>query len=233
MRLSKEENHISRRLLEEVISIDPEYGTAYALLGVTHMLDVWLQATDSPKKSLDKAIELQQKAIALGDNAHGVLGFIYSMIGQHEKATAECQQAVEIDPNSSTARTFYGIILNMTGRSEEAVEQLEKGVRLDPFSSSFSLRSLALAYCNVGRAEEAIALCKKAIKKAPDDLIARIIFIQAYSLAGKQTKAQKEASEVLRINPNFSLESYEKTLGYKDKADTDRVITTLRAAGLK
>jgi tetratricopeptide (TPR) repeat protein len=119
------------------------------------------------------------------------------------------------------------------GRFEEAVRELEQGVRLDPFSSSFSLRSLALAYCNVGRSEEAIEICKKAIQKAPDDLIARIIFIQAYSLAGKQEEAQKEAAEVLRINPNFSLESYAKRLGYKNQAYTDRVIATLRAAGLK
>ena len=233
MRMNKEANLTSRRLLEEAISIDPEYGTAYALLGATHMLDVFLQATNSPNQSLGKAIELEQKAIALGADAHGVLGFLYTIIRQHDKAIAECQQAVELNPNSATARTFYGLVLNLMGRFEEAVHELEQGVRLDPFSSSFSLRSLALAYCNVGRSEEAIEICKKAIQKAPDDLIARIIFIQAYSLAGQQEEAQKEAEEVLRINPNFSLESYAKTLGYKNQAYTDRVIATLRAAGLK
>ena len=233
MRMNKEANLTSRRLLEEAISIDPEYGTAYALLGATHMLDVFLQATNSPNQSLGKAIELEQKAIALGADAHGVLGFLYTIIRQHDKAIAECQQAVELNPNSATARTFYGLALNLMGRFEEAVHELEQGVRLDPFSSSFSLRSLALAYCNVGQSEEAIEICKKAIQKAPDDLIARIIFIQAYSLAGQQEEAQKEAAEVLRINPNFSLESYAKTLGYKNQAYTDRVIATLRAAGLK
>jgi len=233
MRMNKEANLTSRRLLEEAISIDPEYGTAYALLGATHMLDVFLQATNSPNQSLGKAIELEQKAIALGADAHGVLGFLYTIIRQHDKAIAECQQAVELNPNSATARTFYGLALNLMGRFEEAVHELEQGVRLDPFSSSFTLRSLALAYCNVGRSEEAIEICKKAIQKAPDDLIARIIFIQAYSLAGQQEEAQKEAAEVLRINPNFSLESYAKTLGYKNQAYTDRVIATLRAAGLK
>ena len=233
MRMNKEANLTSRRLLEEAISIDPEYGTAYALLGATHMLDVFLQATNSPNQSLGKAIELEQKAIALGADAHGVLGFLYTIIRQHDKAIVECQQAVELNPNSATARTFYGLALNLMGRFEEAVHELEQGVRLDPFSSSFSLRSLALAYCNVGRSEEAIEICKKAIQKAPDDLIARIIFIQAYSLAGQQEEAQKEAEEVLRINPNFSLESYAKTLGYKNQAYTDRVIATLRAAGLK
>jgi tetratricopeptide (TPR) repeat protein len=135
--MNKEANLTSRRLLEEAISIDPEYGTAYALLGATHMLDVFLQATNSPNQSLGKAIELEQKAIALGADAHGVLGFLYTIIRQHDKAIAECQQAVELNPNSATARTFYGLALNLMGRFEEAVHELEQGVRLDPFSSSF------------------------------------------------------------------------------------------------
>jgi len=160
-KFTKEGNRNARRLVEEAISKDPENGLAYTLLGATHMLDVHLQATDSPKKSLGKAIELQQKAIALGANAHHVLGFIYSNKKLFDKAIAECQQSVELDPNYATARTFYGIVLGRVGRFEEAVHELEQGLRLDPFSSSFTLRSLALAYNNAGRSEDAIAMCKK------------------------------------------------------------------------
>jgi len=232
MRMTKEDNHNSRRLVEEVISIDPEYGNAYALLGATHMLDVWLQATDYPKQSIGKAIELERKAITLGVNAHHVLGYIYSMIGQHDKAIVECEQAIELDPNSATARMFYGLVLNKNGRFEEAVHELEQALRLDPFSSSATLRSLGTAYCNAGRFKDAISVSKKAIKTAPNDLIARIVLIQAYRLAGWQDEAQKEAAEVLRINPKFSLKLFEKRLSYKNQADTDRWITTLRKAGL-
>ncbi|MBW1824151.1 MAG: tetratricopeptide repeat protein, partial [Deltaproteobacteria bacterium] len=231
-KFTKEGNHTARRLVEEAISKDPENGMAYTLLGATHMLDVHLQTTDSPKKSLDKAIELQQKAIALGAYAHHVLGFIYSNKKLFDKAIAECQQAVELGPNYALARTFYGLVLIKTGRFEEAVNELEQGLRLDPFASSFTLRSLALAYNNSGRSEDAIAMCKKATQKAPNDLIARIICIQAYSSAGRQEEAEKEATEVLRINPKFHLKSYEKRAAYKNKADTDRMITVLRKAGL-
>ncbi len=232
MRMTKEDNHNSRRLVEEVISIDPEYGTAYTLLGATHMLDVHLQATDSPKKSLGKAIELQQKAIALGANAHPVLGFLYSNEGQHDKAIAECQKAIELAPNSALARTFYGLVLNKVGRFEEAVHELEQGLRLDPFASSFTLRSLALAYSNAGRSDDAISICKKATQKASNDLIARIVCIQAYSSAGRQEEAEKETAEVLRINPKFYLKSYEKSAAYKNQEDTDRMIAALRKSGL-
>lgn len=52
-------------------------------------------------------------------------------------------------------------------------------------------------------------------------------------LAGKEAEARAEALEVLRINPNFSLERYAKVLPAKNQADIDRDVDALRKAGLK
>jgi adenylate cyclase len=41
------------------------------------------------------------------------------------------------------------------------------------------------------------------------------------------------AKEVLRINPKFNIESYARTLPYKDKADVEREVAALQKAGLK
>jgi TolB-like protein/Flp pilus assembly protein TadD len=232
MRFTKEDNLISRRLAEEAISIDPEYGTAYSLLGFTHMLDVWLQATKSPKQSMGKAVELSRKAVTLGGGSHDLLGWLYVMVGQYDKAIAECQKAVNLNPSSATARTFYGLALGSSGRFEEAVHELEQGVRLDPFSSSFSLRSLGNAYSFMGRHEEAISICKKAVQRAPNDLISHLILTRAYSMAGRMEEARTAAAEILKINPKFSLESYAKRLNFKNQADSDRAIEALRKAGL-
>jgi len=232
MRFTKEDNLASRRLVEEAISIDPEFGVAYSFLAMTHFLDVVLQATKSPGQSITKAIELARKGIALSDAGHDVLGFLYLNTKQYDKAIAECERAVHLDPNSATAHTFYGLTLTQTGRFEDAVDQLEQGVRLDP-TSSFGLRSLAIAYSFVGRHEEAIATCKKAIQKAPKDLVSHIILTRAYSMAGRIEEAQNAAAEVLRINPNFSLESYAKRVSFKNQAHRDRVVEALRDAGLK
>jgi TolB-like protein/class 3 adenylate cyclase/predicted Zn-dependent protease len=233
-RFTKEDNLIGRRLAEEVISIDPEYAAPYSLIGATHMLEVWFQTTNSPKQSMGKAIELTRKAIDLGEDvAHALLGFLYLQTRQYDEAIAECQKAVDLIPNSATARTFYGLVLKNTGRFEEAVHELEQGLRLDPFSSSFSLRSLADAYSFMGRHEEAIAIGKKATQKAPNDMISHIILTRAYSAAGRMGEAKTVAAEILRINPKFSLELYAKRLSNKNRADKDRVIDELRRAGLK
>ena len=132
MRFTKEDNLISRRLAEEAIFIDPEYGGAYYLLATTHMLDVWLRATKSPKQSLEKAIELARKAISLGGTgSHALLGWLYAMTRQHDKAIAECQQAVDLYPNLASAHAWYGMVLNSTGRFEEAVPVFEQAICYD------------------------------------------------------------------------------------------------------
>lgn len=51
-------------------------------------------------------------------------------------------------------------------------------------------------------------------------------------MSGRDEEARATASEVLRINPKFSLEYFTKTLVYKNQADKDRYIGALRKAGL-
>ena len=104
---------------------------------------------------------------------------------------------------------------------------------MDPLSSSFVLRSLAFASSLAGRHEEAIAAGKKAVEKGPNDILAHLIMVFVYDSAGYAEEAQSEVTEVLSLNPKFSVEEFEKRLSLKYHADKDRVIDALRKAGLK
>jgi hypothetical protein len=50
---------------------------------------------------------------------------------------------------------------------------------------------------------------------------------------GREEEGRKEAREILKIDPKFSLENQAKILPYKNQADIDRFIEALRKAGLK
>jgi hypothetical protein len=50
---------------------------------------------------------------------------------------------------------------------------------------------------------------------------------------GREKEARAEAAEVLRINSNFSLEYFAKTLPFKDRKVINNLIDALRKAGLK
>jgi adenylate cyclase len=236
LRMNKESNVLARQLAKEAIDLDPQYPFAYTILGATHMFDVWLGISSSPKRSITQAMELAQKAISIDEffgKARGLLGFLYTMTGQHEKGIVEAEKAVALDPNSDTALNYLGLALRFGGRLNEAIPVIKKAIRLNPFAPSAYLYNLGLCYVLTGQFEEAIAECKKATICEPDNLLAQVALTTVYGLSGRYEEARATASEVLRIDPKFSLENYSKTLPYKNQADRHRVIDALRKAGLK
>jgi adenylate cyclase len=230
---NRESNALGKQLAQEAIALDPEYAMAYGALHRTHVVDVWLGTSKSPKQSIAKAMELIQKAIELDATyaeAHGHLGFLFSMIGKHDKAVAKGEQAVALNPNSAYAHMILGHTLRFAGRWKEAIPEYKKAIRLNPFPPTNYLFGLGLAYCWTGQYEEAIKWCEKAVRKDPDSFLTRLMMTVVYSRSGREKDAQTEAAEVLRINPKFSVEKFEKAATGKDK---ETFIAALRNAGLK
>jgi adenylate cyclase len=236
MRLNPQSNALGKQLAEEAIASDPEYASAYFALGKSHLLDVWLGTTKSPKASMAKARELMQKATVLDDSlgeAYATLGYIYSIKRLHDKALALGEKAVALNPNSAESHMRYGKILTFAGRYEESIPELKTAIRLNPIPPNLYLYSLGISYCWTGQYEEAIKWCERAVRETPNSLFARLFMTLAYSLSGRDEDARIEAAEVLRIHPKFSLEKFAKKVGYKNQEDKERLIVALRKAGLK
>jgi adenylate cyclase len=224
-----ESNALARQLAEEAIALDPEYAWAYYALGNSHQQDVWYGTSKSPKQSIAKAKELLQKAIVLDENlaeAHGLLGFIYAVEKQHDKALAQGKKAVALNPNSARAHMYLGKVLIFAGKHEEAIPEYKIAIRLNPITPSYYMWSLGLSYARTGQYDEGIAWCEKAVHMEPDSLMARIMMTVVYSVSGRDEEARVQAAEVLRINPNFSLEKFAERAG-------PWLIRELRKAGLK
>jgi adenylate cyclase len=231
-----EKNAFARQMAKEAIALDPEYASAYALLGKTHAIDVLLGSSTSPKDSMRQAMALVQKAIALDESsadAHSRLGSLYTMVGQLDRAIAEGERAVTLDPNYADAYNRLGLFLRFADRPEEAIPVIKKAMRLNPFPPGIYYSNLGMAYLFTGKCEEAIAECEKALQLETDNLHTHITTTVAYSLCGREEEARATAAGVLRINPKFSCDYFAKRLTYKNHADKDRFIEALRKAGLK
>jgi tetratricopeptide (TPR) repeat protein len=85
----------------------------------------------------------------------------------------------------------------------------------------------------LGQYDEAVVELKKALQREPDFLMAHIYLAECYSSMGRDSEAAAAAKEVLRVNPKFVIDSYAKTLPYKETADVEREVAALRKAGLK
>jgi len=233
--LTKEGNAKARHLCEEAIAIDSEYAPAYVYLGATHWLDITLGSSKSPAESLKRAFSFIRKAKELDESsaeAHSQLGWLYVMTRQHDEGIAECEQAIKLAPNSANAHIWMGLALKFSGRHEEAVRYSEQALRLDPLPPQWYFRAMGAAYSWVGRYDEAFAFLKKAIQRAPDDLLTRIALTIAYIFAGQIEDARAQVAEVIKINPKYSIEQATRSLLFKEKADRERFLNALRKAGL-
>lgn len=84
LQFNKEGLVMSQKLLEEAITLDPNYANAYVGLGNTYWIDVLIGTSKSPKQSISEAMAMAKKALALDNSnprAHGLLCYINTMIG--------------------------------------------------------------------------------------------------------------------------------------------------------
>jgi adenylate cyclase len=230
------DNNLARRMIEEAIATCPENPVGYMHLGRVYERDYTLGNTKSPRETLEKGIELAQKALAMDDSiadAHGLLCVLYMIKREYDKAIAEGEQAVALNPGGTLVLSDYAVSLTYAGRPEEAIPLFQKAIRLNPFGPSSLYREFGHALRDTGRFEEAVSAYKKAIQLAPDNLTAHAGLAFTYSLMGREKEARAEAAEVLRINPKFSVDYFAKVLAYKDQSQTDKFMNALRKAGLK
>jgi adenylate cyclase len=85
---------------------------------------------------------------------------------------------------------------------------------------------------HIGKYEEAVEEFKTIINRNPKDLTALVRLAMAYSLLELEKEAIKTAEDILKLNPEFSVERVAKALPYKDEEDRQFVMTALRKAGL-
>jgi len=231
--MNKEASIRAKQLYEEAIALEPEYSAAYGLLGLSHLGDALFGWTKSPVESLHKAFELSQKTLSLDDSnpiPYRTISNIYLLQKKYEKAIVNAQQAVELSPNASVIIFNLGWILRCAGRPKEGIPLLEKAIRLDPIPSVILLDSLGRAYFLTGQYEEAIEEYKKAVKLAPDYRDSHVGLAATYAVIGREKEARSEVSEILRIEPSFSIGKYEKYMFHQTGLETE--IEGLHKAGL-
>ncbi|MGE5841266.1 MAG: tetratricopeptide repeat protein, partial [Deltaproteobacteria bacterium] len=102
-------------------------------------------------------------------------------------------------------------------------------------ATASTYHGLAAALWRTERFEEAVSALKTAIQRAPDNIQAHCGLAAVYIWLGREKEARAEVEEVLRLNPQFSLENYGKQMAFtmKNQAQNNRFIEALRKAGLK
>jgi tetratricopeptide (TPR) repeat protein len=112
-------------ILQEATTADASKDLLWAYLGDAYVGD----------KKYPDAVTAFQKAVALKPDSalyHNALANAYNKAGQPDKALAEYNQVVQMDPtNAATAYFNIGIVNYNTNKPDEAVTAFDKSIQLD------------------------------------------------------------------------------------------------------
>ncbi len=233
LKYKKEANLHARRLFEQAVEIDPDYGRSYAGLSRTFNLDSFYAWVDSPVSALAKAVELAKTATtydSLDARGYAELGYAYLYSKRHDESLAAYERATELNPNDADILSDMGDALVFSNEPRRAVELLKRAMRLNPCYPDDYLWHLGDAYFSLGDYEQTI----NTLHKMQDQSEAHRLLAASYAHLGEGKQARHHAKEVMRIHPNFSIAHWVTVPPFKDGMhQLEALIEGLRKAGLE
>jgi Flp pilus assembly protein TadD len=138
---------------------------------------------------------------------HSKLGVVLVSTGRVEEAVAAFRRAVELAPGNPRALVNLGSALVLAGRLEEAAGALRRSVTVAPIAEAFSALGTVEYY--MGRFDEAVAGCEKAVALSPafPTMWVNLGDARRWSSSARDRapeaygRAIAAASEDLRVNP--------------------------------
>ncbi len=123
-------------------------------------------------REFDEAIRLYKESIALHPtaDAHTYLGWAYSFLGRLNEAIAQCEIAIELDPEFGNPYNDIGVYLMQQQRPDDAIpwlEQAKTAKRYEP--RHFPYINLGRIYLTKGMIQKALDEFGGALKINPDD----------------------------------------------------------------
>jgi tetratricopeptide (TPR) repeat protein len=105
-------------------------------------------------------------------------------------------------------------------------------MRLDPNNHGY-LGDIGWGLVVMGRYAESIQVLNRHLIDFPNNVFAHLFLIISYTELGRMPEAQKEADEVLRLSPRFSVEVARRQSPLRDRSLLERYCADYRKAGLK
>jgi adenylate cyclase len=184
---------------------------------------------------MQHAGEAATLAVTLDDSdpvAHWALSLVNLYSRRHDRAISEAERAIILNPNFAEGQVSLGEALVYSGRSEEALDCFNRARVLNPYFPDIVLHFQAWALFQLGRYAEAVELLLQRVSRNPVTDVSRALLAACYGHLGRFEEAQATWQEVLRVNPDYSLEYRRKVLPFKNPADFELAIEGLRKAGV-
>lgn len=131
--------------------------------------------------------------------AHNLLGVAYDKKGFGDRARESFKRAVKIEEDADTLNNL-GFSFYQNGNYRAAVDRLKRAAKLAPTDERI-LNNLGLAYCRLGKVDEAY----KAFARATGPLTGNLNTAKMLERFGREDGAIKYYEEARQIDPNNTI----------------------------
>ena len=223
-------------LAEEAVALDPNSGRAHQALAVNLWHLNWMGFAKDGGATFARGRKIAERAARLNDDdeyTHWILGLIQMENGEYDKAIAELERAIEINPNCSLAYGSLATVLNFAGRPEDALGNNEIAIRSNPRDPSIFFRYSGLAWSNylLKRLEIATEWAKKSIQHKPGWFQSHVVLVASLVELERLDVAKEALGDYLRQFPNSSLAEITE-LPFRMPEHRARLLDALRKIGL-
>ena len=235
----RSENHPEIiRLCQRALEFDPDYSAAWHLLaGCYFHIEDDTSYPDAERKqagTLSKEyLEKSLKCDPSNPHARSLQAMCYLSAREFDKAVSNTNDAVTMAPNHANIIASSAMVLTKCGQPELGLQRIRKAIRLCPVCPPMWYLVMLGQVCRVlGKVDESIEAYREMVSRDPDHIEGHIGLAGILSESGKIEQARASTAEVLRINPEFSIDRYFSNIAYRDQAIVMGFAEALRKAGL-
>ena len=225
-----------RELYEKAAEIDPNYARVWAGLAWTYRVEARLGGwVMSRKEALAKALEIAEHAMEIDPKepfCYIHLADIYLIKGEHDRALAHAEKAVDLAPSYSSSIGALAWQSFWVGEFQRCVNAFARMKRLNPHYPAAYLGVEGGALLFLGRHHDAITTLKEAIRRMPTNWMAHARLVATYADSDRMEDAKSAAAALLETRPNFTVGNFMKTQPFKKKEHKEWFRGLLLKAGL-
>lgn len=197
----------AERLFNKAIAVDPYLARAYVGLSYVYeyRLDLGINAA---QENLAKQMEAARNAERLDPNdgeAQLVLGHAFAYQGMAEQALEQFAKAEALAPNNADVLILIAWYLPQLNEPGRAVALVEKALKLNPNYAKWYNQGIRLAYFFNSKFDKSVKYTKLVTQPLALDFA---YLASAQAMMGNKAEAEAAAAEVVRLDPDWTVEKY-------------------------